>query len=237
MKHFLFGLIFISISGLAVFAQEKNFDTAFERGVSLANQGGFVEALAEFQNAEALVDSSRLSKKRLAQLQFNIGVCHFRLESNADAITRFETAVNVFPKYERAHYALGMAASRMLDWQKAERSFLDALKVNKTNGETWFDLAFVYLAKDEMLKAKAAFETSLELNTVDAATAHNNVGVISASFGDRKGAERAFENAVRVSNGTYKIAAVNLTLIRGRQSEILVAANFTLGKQRTFFGE
>lgn len=236
MKQFLFGLIFISISGFAIFGQGKDFDTSFERGVTLANNGSFAEALVEFRNAES-VSGSKLAKKRVAQLHFNIGVCHFRLERFADAISRFETAVNAFPKYERAHYALGMAASETRDWQKAERAFLDALKVNRSNGETWFDLGFVYLATSELPKARSAFENSLVLNTVDAATAHNNVGVILALSGERKGAERAFENAVRVSNGTYKIAAVNLLVVRGRQSENLVAANFTFGKQRNFFGE
>ena len=61
MKQFLFGLIFISISAATIFGQEKNFDASFERGVALANQSRFAEALAEFQNAEALLDSSRLS--------------------------------------------------------------------------------------------------------------------------------------------------------------------------------
>lgn len=236
MKQFLFGLIFISISGLAIFGQGKDFDTSFERGVALANNGSFAEALVEFRNAESVI-GSKLTKKRLAQLHFNIGVCHFRLEKNADAISRFETAVRVFPKYERSHYALGMAASEMRDWQKAEGAFLDALKVNKANGETWFDLGFVYLATGELPKARAAFEKALELNTVDAATAHNNVGVIRALSGDRESAEVAFENAVRVSNGAYKIAAVNLAVIRKHRSDTLVAANFTLGKQRSFFGE
>jgi len=237
MNQFIFGLVFISISGLAIFGQQRDFDTSFEGGISMANRGNFVEALAQFQNAESSIETSRLSKKRLAQLHFNIGVCHFRLEKNADALSRFETAVQLFPKYERAHYALGMAASRKFDWQKSERAFLNALKLNRSNAETWFDLAFVYLATGEMLRAKAAFETSLELNTVDAATAYNNIGVISASFGDRKNAERAFENSVRVSNGTYEIAAANLTVIRLRHEETLVAANLKFGMQRNFFGE
>jgi Flp pilus assembly protein TadD len=237
MKQFLFGLIFISISGFATFGQGKDFDTSFERGVTLANNGNFAEAFVEFRNAERLINGSKLTKKRLAQLHFNIGVCHFRMNKNAEAIGRFETAVQVFPKYERAHYALGMAASELRDWQKAERAFHDALKVNKANGEAWFDLGFVYLAKGEMLKARSAFETSIELKTIDAATAHNNVGVIRALSGDRDFAERAFENAVRVSNGAYKIAAVNLAVIRKHRTETLVAANFTLGKQRNFFGE
>jgi len=237
MKQFLFGLIFISISGLAIFAQGQDFDTSFERGVALANTGSFVEALTEFRNAESVIGGAKLSKKHLAQLHFNIGVCHFRMNKITDAISRFETAVDIFPKYERAHYAFGMAASEARDWQRAERAFLDALKINKTNGETWFDLGFVYLAKGETLKARTAFESSLETGTVDAATAHNNVGVIRALSGDREFAEKAFENAVRVSSGTYKIAAVNLAFIRNQRTTNLVASNFTLGKQRNFFGE
>lgn len=214
MKQFIFGLILISCSATVIFGQDPNFGSVFVRGIALANRDSFAEALVEFQNAGKLLDGAKISKKTLAQLHFNIGVCYFRLESDHEAIGHFETAVRLYPKYERAHYALGMAALNARDWQKAARAFTNALKIDKTNGETWFDLAFAHLGANALDNATKAFQNSIVYKSVDSPLSHNNVGVLLAMKGDLQAAEAQFVKANELSSGRLVLARTNLEFCR-----------------------
>jgi Flp pilus assembly protein TadD len=211
MKRIIFS-IFVILSALTFnISAQTTAQTAFEKGMNSANVGEFENALAEFQTSLSFAENAAAKSDFRAKIHFNIGVCFYKLKQNVQAVREFEQAVKLKKgDYEKAFYALGMAQAELENWNEAEKAFLSAIRANERNGETWFDLAFVYLAQENYESAQAAFQKSIELESVDAPISYNNLGVISALNGDVNAAVRQFEKALQKSNGKLIVAEHNL---------------------------
>ena len=107
-----------------------------------------------------------------------------------------------------------MAQTDLRNWRAAETAFLAAARLDADNGETWFDLGFVYLAEKNYEAARGAFARAVAHKSVDASLAHNNLGVIHALNGDVEKAVAEFETAVRESGGKLRVAGQNLRFCR-----------------------
>ena len=209
----LFLSIFVILVGLVLSASAQSAATqqTFEKAVSLANEEKFAAALVDFKKSLALAETDDADANYRARIHFNIGVCLYRLKQNAQAVGEFEEAIKlVRGDYEKAFYALGMAQAELKNWSEAEQAFRGAIRLNKRNGEAWFDLAFVYLAQKDYESAKTAFQKSVELKSVDSTIGHNNLGVILAMNGDIDSAVKEFEAALKQSGGKFAVAERNL---------------------------
>ena len=209
----IFLSIFVILTAFGFNASAQSFTTRqmFEQAVGMANAEDFEKALPVFKDALALAKIDEAPDDFRAKVHFNIGVCLYRLKQSEKAVVEFEEAIKLARRdYEKAFYALGMAQAELRNWDRSERAFRDALRLNKRNGEAWFDLAFVYLAKNDFEAAKLAFQKSVAYKSVSAAIGHNNLGVIFALGGDLDAAVREFEPALRKSNGSFATAERNL---------------------------
>ena len=209
----IFLSIFVILTALNLNVAAQSFTTRqmFEKAVGMANAGNFETALSVFKDSLALAQIDEAGDDFRAKVHFNIGVCFYRLKQNEKAVAEFEEAIKLSGRsYEKASYALGMAQAELKNWTEAERAFRGALRLNKRNGEAWFDLAFVYLAKNDFEAARQAFQKSVEYKSVSEAIGHNNLGVIFALGGDLDRAVREFETALRKSNGNFATAERNL---------------------------
>lgn len=184
------------------------------RGNAFARDGRFEQALTVYLNAKTAAELQKISAERAAQIAFDIGVCRYRLNQIEEAVIAFETAIRLHPRYEKALYALGMAEATRRNWPQAESAFIAAVAIDKSDAEAWFDLAYVYLAKNDFGRAKTAFEMAIKYNSVDTAISHNNVGVILAARGEVRKAISEFESAVRLSHGKLTEAISNLEICK-----------------------
>jgi Flp pilus assembly protein TadD len=210
-RIFLSIFVILTASAIGVSAQSFGTQQTFEKGISLANEGKFETALADFKKSLTLAEIDDANADYRAKIHFNIGVCLYRLKQSATAVSEFEEALKLAKgDYEKAFYALGMAHAELKNWQKAEAAFRGAINLNKQNGEAWFDLAFVYLANKDYDSAKTAFQKSVEYKSVAAPIGHNNLGVILALNGDINSAVKEFETALKKSNGKFTVAERNL---------------------------
>ncbi len=209
----LFLSIFVILTAIvsSVSAQSAATQRTFEKGIGLANAGKFETALADFKKSLTLAEIEDAGSDFRAKIHFNIGVCLYRLKQNEKSVGEFEEAIKLAKDdYEKAFYALGMAQAELQNWREAEEAFRGAIRLNKRNGEAWFDLAFVYLAQKDYDSAKQAFQKSVELKSVAASIGHNNLGVILAINGDIDSAMKEFETALKKSNGKFTVAERNL---------------------------
>ncbi|MET0752311.1 MAG: tetratricopeptide repeat protein, partial [Pyrinomonadaceae bacterium] len=201
---------------------------AFENGISAAQSGKYETALVDFRKSLAFSRNEDAGNDFLARVHFNIGVSLYRLQRNEEAVAEYELAIKLSEKsYEKAFYALGMAQSELENWQAAEHAFLEAIRLNRRNGEAWFDLAFVYLARKNFDAAKQAFQKSIEYKSVDASIGHNNLGVIFALNGDLPSAVKEFETALKKSGGKLVEAERNLQLCKTVGQDLPVKLEFT----------
>jgi Flp pilus assembly protein TadD len=142
-----------------------------------------------------------------------------------EAVVEFNKAIRMGKgRLERTYYALGMAESALENWPAARNAFQKSLSIRPTDGEAWFDLAFVYLALRDHPNAAVAFRRSIEFRSVDAATGHNNLGVIMAMNFEFDKAEAEFHNALRLSNGRLAAARRNIEFVRSIGNGKLIAA-------------
>lgn len=205
----LFFVLVIFVLSLA--AQTPNVKKAFDAGTQNARGGQFERAIENYRQTLLLAGIERPNDDFLARVHFNLGVCFYRLKQAEKAAAEFGEAVKLSRRtYQKAFYALAMAQKDLGNLKGAENAFRGALRIEKTDGEAWFDLALVYLQKQDFDAAFAAFENAIQFETVASAEARNNLGVIFALRRDFDSAEREFEIALMISNGKLSVARNNL---------------------------
>lgn len=216
------GFFFMLLFAVSVSAQSPSVPVSFREGTKLANAGEFVKALSSYRAVLIEADSVRSDNDSLARLHYNLGVCQYRLNHPEEAAEEFHLAIKLKGgNYSRAFYALGMAESARGNWPGARLAFLETLKLDGTNGEAWFDLAFAYLEEGNFTAAEAAFQNSIIHKSVDSALSHNNVGVFLALRGQFSSAAEEFETALKSSGGKLVLARNNLEYCRARERERL----------------
>jgi len=210
-RVFLSIFVILTAMVFSISAQSLATRQVFEKGIGLANEGKFETALGNFKKTLTFAEIEDADADFRAKIHFNIGVCLYRLKQSKQAVSEFEEAIKLAKgDYEKSFYALGMAEAELKNWQAAEKAFRGAIRLNKQNGEAWFDLAFVYLAQKNYDSAKQAFQKSVELKSVASPVGHNNLGVILAIGGDIDSAMKEFETALKKSNGKFAVAERNL---------------------------
>jgi len=190
----ILSFIFIVFLTISASAQTVEIKQTFDEATAKANAKDFENALPIYQKLAGI--SQNEPKEFRAKIHFNIGVCFYQSKKQLEAVTEYERAVLLNPRYEKAFYALGMAHFELSNFEKAEKAFVNSLEINRKNGETWFDLAFVYLKQENFDAAEIAFQNAIRFDSIAAADAHNNLGVISALRHDFETAEKQFKLAV-----------------------------------------
>lgn len=208
MRVLFFILVVFAFS---VSAQTMQVKKAFDSGTQDAQNGQFEKAIENYRQTLLLANIEKPDDNFLARVHFNLGVCFYRLKQSEKAVAEFNEAVKLSRRtYQKAFYALGMAQKDLGNLRQAETAFLNALKIKKADGEAWFDLALIYLQKQNFNAAATAFENAIKFKSVASADAHNNLGVIFALRHEFDFAENEFEIALANSNGKSSAARNNL---------------------------
>lgn len=86
-------------------------------------------------------------------------------------------------------------------WMLAESAFQKTIKLaGGHDAEAWFDLAFVYVGRQNYDEAFKSFRNAVKYGSV-AAASHNNLGVIYAMKGNMKMAFKEIETAKNLGFG------------------------------------
>jgi len=207
----ILSIIFLVSLAVSVSAQTPLIKQSFDKGVRLAQAGQYEEAIGNYRQTILLAEAEKPGDELLARVHFNIGVCLFHLKQTAAAAEEFTEAIKLSRRnYQKAFYALGMAEAELKNWRVAETAFRKAVSLKKSDGEAWFDLALVYLQKEDLDAAEKAFRNAVKYKSVNSADARNNLGVIYALKGDFPFAEREFNAALIESAGKSVEARNNL---------------------------
>lgn len=226
MRIFLLFLSFVFLFNSNIFAQAEIAQQRFERGLTNANQNRFEQALKDFQNAlEKYKFASDSSDEFAVKINYNIGVCFYRTGRAREASAYLQAAIKLSKnKYRQAFHALGIVESELGNRQAAKEALAAAVRLDRRDGESWFDLAMIYLLESDFQNAVESFQKAIFNKSVDAATARNNLGVILAFGGDWLAAEKRFETALAMSGGKLAEAKRNLEICRSQNfSRDLVA--------------
>lgn len=226
-------IIVFLLSALSIAAQSPEAMQIFNKGAAFAGNGDFRASLVAYGEALSIARSEGAPLRFIAKIHYNLGVSHFQMGKAGLAAADFREALRLDRSYRKAAYALGMAEALNGDLETAEGAFKAALKLNRRDGEAWFDLGEVYIRSGKEALALEAFQKSVKFGSIDAASGHNNIGVILAARRDFDGAEKEFESAVRISAGGLAEAKSNLGLCHKMQASysMLQATAFILTKR------
>lgn len=227
MRKFFDVLLVFIICASPAFAQSEGGSEAFNQGTLAANAGRFQLAKMYYESAlESLKQAGLNNSDETAKIEYNLGVCNFRLGESGEAVKHFKVAVRLSDgKYQKAFYALGMAETELGNWKAAKESYLAAINLKKDDAEAWFDLALIFCREKNYEQAAKGFRAAIKYGASDLAASHNNLGVILAFGGAIDSAEAEFQIAVSQADEKFPEANQNLQILRAfrqnRKPELL----------------
>lgn len=121
-----------------------------------------------------------------------------------DAVDHFKKTIAIFPGYAIAHNNLGNAQTLLRDFDGARVSFLNSLKYDSTNKDTYFNLGIAYYNLGKKDSAMAAmlqavrYDSSFAPGYISASAMLDSAGRFDASLALMKTALRQVEEKDRV---------------------------------------
>jgi protein O-GlcNAc transferase len=159
-----------------------------DRGVILAANGSFAEALSCFERAVALNPGYNEARNNLGRGFGSLG----RFD---EALTQFELVLKSTPDSPLAHFNLASVLERVGRKPDAERHYRSAAALRPDFADAHVHLAFLLQDTDRLPEALVHAERAVALRP-DSAGARNNLGNILRSLGRRDDAIAQYEAAL-----------------------------------------
>jgi predicted O-linked N-acetylglucosamine transferase (SPINDLY family) len=184
-----------SLVGRAVMLDPDFAEAHNDRGVILAANGLFSEALSCFERAVALNPGYDEARNNLGRGLRSLG----RLE---EAVTQFELVAKSTPQSAIAHFNL--ASVQELAGQKpdAEKHYRRATALRPDFVDAYLHLASLLQESDRLPEALAHAERAVALRP-DSAGARNNLGNILRALGRRDDAIAQYQTALRIDPSSF----------------------------------
>ena len=129
-------------------------------------------------------------------------------KKDEQAMKSFETAINIAPDFYQAHTELGVLYKEAGRADDAEREFIKAHELNRTNIEPLLNLTTLYIDENKPERAVSASEEAVKANS-RSAPAFLNLGIALYKAAMLDKAEVALKRALELAP---KMAAVRLML-------------------------
>jgi tetratricopeptide (TPR) repeat protein len=149
---------------------------------------------------------------------FQLGIAFAERGLETLAITAFERAVEMNPRFAQAHYNLGTLYLRRGDATAARAAFGRALEAQPDYPEVHNNLGSLLAQRGELAAAIAQFEAALR-SRPDFPDALNNLGQAHLQSGRRSEARKLFERALEVEPRLAE-AQNNLGVLFGNEGDL-----------------
>jgi tetratricopeptide (TPR) repeat protein len=155
-------------------AQERRADAEKEYAAALAADGDLLEALlglARLQRIRLACDEARAHYERAEALRptfdgaYGLGVCHGYLQQDAQAIKKFEQAVERDPSAAVAWAGLGTSLVKVGRTAEGITRLQRAIRLAPDMDEAHYMLGMAYQASGDTVRAQAAFAKAEQLRT------------------------------------------------------------------------
>jgi Tfp pilus assembly protein PilF len=145
-------------------------------------------------------------------LLFNVqGACYSEIGLNDSAITSFKNAIAIKPNYAEAHFNLGVAYQKLLDFDNSSKCYEIAISINHAYPTAHNNLGLIFLNQKLLSEAKTSFEWAIAYNP-EYSEGHNSLGAVCQELKKFNSAKKHFEKAV-ILNPRYAQAFHNLGIL------------------------
>ncbi|MCH8006896.1 MAG: tetratricopeptide repeat protein [Planctomycetes bacterium] len=188
-------------------AVKKNphaWQTQYNLGVALADEGRFDEAVHSFRQA-LQIDPT------VAKVHNNLG---FALRSQGrleESFRQYQEAVRLVPRFAKAHNNLGEVLHTRGLFEEAIAHYLEAIRLDSSFAGAHYNLGVAYRSREQLDKAVDQYRRALAI-TPDAPEVHGNLGEVFARLGRHDEAIESLQNAIRL-DGESAAAHYNLAMV------------------------
>jgi protein O-GlcNAc transferase len=179
-----------SLLGRAVTLDPAFAEAHNDRGVILAANGSFADAIPCFERAVALNPGYIEARNNLGRGLRSLG----RLD---EALAQFEQVLKAAPDSPLAHFNLGSVLELAGQRPDAEKHYRSAIALRPDFVDAHLQLALLLQNSDRLPEALAHAERAVALRP-DSAGARNNLGNILRSLGRREEAIAQYRSALRL---------------------------------------
>lgn len=151
------------------------------------------------------------SNNNAAKQALERGDIYFSLHHYPEAVSAYEDAIRLKPKYAEAYSNLSYTYYRQRKLDDAEKAANRALELNPGLATAITRLGHVYGDRRKVSEAKAQYEKALNINP-NLAEAHNGLGTVYRSLRQRVEAIAAYQRAIDLSP-KWAIPHSNLALV------------------------
>ena len=216
---------------LRSFNGSYRINARIEPALTSAERGALVEvqklmAAGKRKEAAKFLQSNKLTKNSPA-LRFNLGNILFELDQPENAAAEFQTAVNAYPAFRRAHRNLALALVRLDKPADALPHLLDALRLGDSDPLTWGLLGWCRLQNNNWASALQAYRMA---RTLDPHTPEWMAGMAECLSNLERNPEALglLDEAVRQrpDNSSFALLRVHVLLGLGRATDAAAALDF-----------
>jgi tetratricopeptide (TPR) repeat protein len=147
------------------FTGRYGFLANVEPELTETNEIAFMRELAPLLQADpklaAYVLKTNLTANKNAQLDFTLGSLYFQMLDYPSAVNAYQTAVDKYPDFRRAHKNLGFSYLKMGKYAEAAAPLSAAIELGDRDSTTFGLLGFCYLNQERFIPAEAAYKQAI----------------------------------------------------------------------------
>ncbi|KAI0832878.1 tetratricopeptide repeat domain 27 [Trametes gibbosa] len=192
-----------------VIARGKALSDSRKQGLDAAREAKLWCLLGDLEPAHALEHYTRaweISRASSGRAMRSLGGYYFARGNYPEAITCLRRAVAINPLLSRSWFILGCACVREEDWEGARDAFVRCVTIDDEDGESWNNLASVYLRMGQAGKKVAADDGSDETGNA-AQEAQREDAEKRIPFSNKLLAFRALKQGLKYSYDNWRMWA------------------------------
>ena len=91
----ILSIIFSIVLAMSVSAQTPTVRQLFDEGTQKAQTGNYENAVEDYQKVILLLPNAKTDTNFLARVHFNVGVCFYHLQRNAESVEELTEAIKL----------------------------------------------------------------------------------------------------------------------------------------------
>ncbi|KAI8989869.1 TPR-like protein [Trametes punicea] len=189
-----------------VIARGKALSDSRKQVLDTAREAKLWCLLGDLEPEHALEHYTRaweISKESSGRAMRSLGGYYFARGNYADAITCLRRAVAINPLLSRSWFILGCACVRQEDWEGAKDAFVRCVTIDDEDGESWNNLASVYLRMGEAGKVASEDDDNETVNAAEEARSEDAEKRIP--FSNKLLAFRALKQGLKYSYENWRM--------------------------------
>lgn len=169
-------------------------DRAIIEAYRLQNEGQYIEAIEQWQS---IVNSEGVNKELVARAFFSIGYLHSEQTENDQAISAYDQAIELSPKFPEAFNSRGLVKTTLENYEDAILDFDEAIRLDSDFAEVFYNRGNANSALKEYERAIADYDEAIRLMP-DFAGSYNYRGVSKNALGQHQDAIADYDEAIRL---------------------------------------